>query len=84
MSRRIGLPVRVKIQHDGQPTAFTGRDVYHHVQVLTVWKLATRWWDYERELDRTYYRVETADHQIFDLYCDGAHGNARVLDVCQD
>lgn len=30
-------------------------------------KLATRWWEPERHADRTYYRVETADHQIVAL-----------------
>lgn len=31
-----------------------------------------------------YYRVETANHQIFELYRDDAHHGCWVLDVCQD
>jgi hypothetical protein len=43
-----------------------------------------RWWDYEREVVRTYYRVKTPDHQIFEVYCDAAQGDCWVLDICRD
>jgi hypothetical protein len=84
MSRRIGIPVRVERDARGQLLAFTWRGGVYRVRVLSVWRLATRWWDYERAADRTYYRVETADHQIFELYCDDAQGGVWVLDIVQD
>lgn len=84
MSRRIGQPVRVRITSHGKPRAFTWRDMVYRVQVLSTWKLATRWWDYEREVDHTYYPVETRDHQIFELYRDAGQGDIWVLDVCRD
>jgi hypothetical protein len=46
--------------------------------------LATGWCDPAARVDRTYWRVETADHQIFELYHDAAAGGARVLDVVLD
>lgn len=84
MSRRIGLPVRVRMDATGQPQAFTWRGVAYRVRVLSMWRLATRWWDYERQVDRTYYRCSTRDHQIFELYRDSAQGDVWVLDVVQD
>lgn len=84
MSRQIGLPVRVQLRADGQPSTFIWRGITYQVHVLSIWKLATRWWDYERESDRTYYRVETADHQIFELYRAAAQGDVWVLDICHD
>jgi hypothetical protein len=42
------------------------------------------WWDAGREVDRTYYRVETADRQLFELSCDATQGSGWVLDVIQD
>lgn len=36
------------------------------------------------EADRTYYRVEMRDHQIFELYRDAAQGDVWVLAVCVD
>jgi hypothetical protein len=76
MSRRIGIAVRVQMRAVGQPSAFTWRGETFRVRVLSRWWLATRWWDYEREADRTYYRVETADHQIFERYRDAARCTA--------
>jgi uncharacterized protein DUF6504 len=92
MSRWIGIPVQVERDARGQLLAFTWHGVTYHVRVLSVWKLATRWWVLpaeERETgkgpaDRTYYRVETADHQIFELYRDDAQGGVWVLDIVQD
>jgi hypothetical protein len=42
-----------------------------------------RWWDAERHADRTYWRVVTRDHQVFELYQE-ASTSAWVLDVIQD
>lgn len=84
MSRRVQQPVPVEVRADGTPQAFTWRGVRHPVRIIGHWRLATRWWDVGREVDRTYYRVETADHQLFELYCDMAHDHGWVLDVIQD
>ena len=37
----------------------------------------------EQPAERTYYRVVTADHQVFELYHEAVSG-AWVLDTCQD
>jgi uncharacterized protein DUF6504 len=93
LSRRVGVPVRVQLRHEMASLAPSpGTDETYQVRVLSVWKLATRWWVLpaeERETgkglaDRTYYRVETADHQIFELYRDDAQGGVWVLDLVQD
>lgn len=89
MTRRIGESVQVR-QHRGQPTAFTWRDVIYPVRVIDMWRLATRWWEPGEVADRTYYRVETADYHIFELYYEAATRDSLsesmrwVLDVCQD
>lgn len=59
MNRRIGLPVRMQLRAVGHPRAFTWRDVIYPERVPSSWLLATRWLDYQKEADRTYYRVET-------------------------
>jgi uncharacterized protein DUF6504 len=84
MSRRVHQPVPVETAPDGKPHTFTWHGVTYYVRVIGHWRLATRWWDAGREVDRTYYRVETADHQLFELYCDAAQGHGWVLDVIQD
>jgi hypothetical protein len=42
-----------------------------------------RWWDVQRHANRTYWRVVTADFQVFELYQEASTG-AWVLDVVQD
>lgn len=84
MSRRFGEPISVTVaEGDGQPVAFTWRGVTYAVQVLSRWRLRTYWWDPHRATERTYYRVCTADHQVFEVYLEGVTGG-WVLDVCQD
>ena len=68
----------------GRLCAFTWREVTYHAHVIGSWHLTTHWWDYQNEADRTYYRVETPDHQIFELYRDAAQGDGWSLDACQD
>ncbi|HEX6543390.1 MAG TPA: DUF6504 family protein [Ktedonobacterales bacterium] len=84
MSRRYSEPVAVQIRRDGQSLAFTWRGTCDRVRVIGRWTLATRWWEPDRHSDRTYYRVETADHQNFELYHDAAQHGGWVLDVRQD
>lgn len=83
MSRRYRDPITVTAADDGQPVAFTWRGTTYAVQVIGKWRLRTNWWDPQRTTERTYYRVRTADHQVFELYRDEAAGG-WVLDVCQD
>jgi hypothetical protein len=56
---------------------YTGR-------VLSWWKLSDKWWDTDLYSDRTYYRMETRDHQIFELYRDAAKDGLWVLARIQD
>ncbi|HEX9413959.1 MAG TPA: hypothetical protein VF916_10695 [Ktedonobacterales bacterium] len=42
-----------------------------------------RWWDAQWHANRTYWRVVTADFQVFELYQEASTG-AWVLDVVQD
>ncbi len=82
MSRRYHEPIDVTVA-DGQPVAFIWRGVPYAVQVIGRWRLRTGWWDPKRAAARTYFRVRTADHQVFELYQDDAEGG-WMLDVCQD
>lgn len=84
MSRHISAPISVQKRPDGIPVAFTWRGITYRGQVLSVWKLSTRWWETGREVDRTYYRFETREHEIFEMYRDDGQGGVWVLDICQD
>lgn len=83
MSRRYHEPIAVTVDGDGQPVAFTWRGRRYAVTVIGKWRLRTLWWDPQRAVARTYYRVCTADQQVFELYQVGM-GGGWVLDVCQD
>ena len=82
MSRRYREPITVRVLH-GQPVAFTWRHQHYRVRVIGRWRLRTFWWDPKRATDRTYYRVQTREHQVFEVYRDGTTG-AWVLDVVHD
>ncbi len=84
MSRRIGLPVKVKVNAASEPVAFTWRGHTYHVEVIGRWHLRDRWWDHERESDRMYYRLMTADFEVFDLYQEKTSKGLWVLDRIQD
>lgn len=90
MARRYGEPIRVVTRH-GQPVAFSWRGVSYRVQVIGMWRLATRWWAAETgaAVDRVYFRVRAADQQVFELYCELAktapdQPGPWMLDVCLD
>lgn len=88
MGRRYGHPITVTVAdgHDPPqplPTSFTWRDRRYWVRVIGTWRLRTKWWEPTQTTDRIYYRVSTADHQVFDLYHDLAV-DIWVLDVCHD
>lgn len=82
MARRYGQPVAVEVA-GGRPVAFTWRGRRRAVAVIGDWRLVARWWDAGRATDRTYYRVQTRDWQVFELYHDAATG-VWVLDACLD
>lgn len=94
MARRYGEPIAVQTR-EGRPVAFTWRGMTYHVRVIGTWRLATRWWEAGTggtggtgaAVDRVYFRVQTADQQVFELYQEitGSESSARwVLDVCLD
>jgi Family of unknown function (DUF6504) len=67
-----------------RPRAFEWRAVRYAVaEVLGAWHPQDRWWERERESDRTYYRVRTPDHQVLDMYFDDVPG-VWVLDRAHD
>jgi hypothetical protein len=84
VSRQILRPVKVWTDEKGQPKRFVWHHVTYSGRVLSSWKLSDKWWDKELYSDRTYYRVETADHQIFELYRDAAKDGLWVLARIQD
>ncbi len=84
MGRRIGLPVKVKTDAAGLSVRFTWRGHTYTVEVIGRWHLSDRWWDRERQSDRRYYRVTTADFQVFELYRETTSAGLWVLDIVQD
>ena len=81
MSRHYQEPITVALRH-GRPVAFTWRGRTYHVAVIGTWKLQDRWWDAQRRAERWYWRVLTADYQVFELYCE--NGVRWVLGKVQD
>ena len=67
MSRQILRPVKVWTDERGHPKRFVWHDVTYTGRVVSSWKLSDKWWEPDLYSDRTYYRLETADHQIFEL-----------------
>jgi hypothetical protein len=80
--RRIGAPVAVTVSRH-RPVAFQRRGQRYRISVLGTWHLMDRWWDAQRHANRTYWRMVTPDHQVFELYQEASTG-AWVLDVVQD
>ena len=86
MGRRYGHPITVTVvdaQPHPLPTSFMWRSRRYWVSVIGMWCLRAKWWDSAQATDRLYYRVTTADYQVFDLYHDEA-ADAWILDVCHD
>jgi Family of unknown function (DUF6504) len=80
--RRYRDPVDVTLAADGLPAAFRWRGTWYRVAVIGSWRLEARWWEPERAAARVYYRVQTRDHQVFELYHDrGPHQLAVAADT---
>lgn len=85
MSRFIGLPVKgVKKDAQGHPVAFTWRGVTYRGKVISTWRLSDRWWEREAHSDRTYYRLMTADFQVFDIYSENTSRGLWILSHIHD
>jgi hypothetical protein len=92
MARRISLPVTVETNSAGEPAAFTWRGVRRRVAVIGRWHLRDRWWMSPVEADgngkgasdRRYYRLLTADHQVFEVYRELTSKGLWILDVVPD
>jgi hypothetical protein len=82
MAHRYSEPIAVMLARQ-QPVGFTWRGRRYTGIVIGVWHLMARWWERSGASDRTYYRLQTPDHQIFEIYHD-AIPDTWVLDVCQD
>jgi hypothetical protein len=71
------------------PEAHCGRRYFGS---LRYWHLRDRWWVPPTEADRTgkgfsdrhYYRLLTADHQVFEIYRELTSAGLWVLDIVQD
>jgi hypothetical protein len=85
MSRYIGLPLkRVEKDKQGRPVSFTWRGVTYHGKTISTWRLSDRWWEREAHSDRTYYRLMTADLQVFDIYSENTSRGLWILSHIQD
>jgi hypothetical protein len=87
VAHRYGDPIRVELEQaasgESLSRAFTWRGLrYPIMEILSTWHLQDKWWSTHRS-DRLYYRVETPDHGVYELYEDRISG-AWVLDVVQD
>jgi hypothetical protein len=84
VAHRYGAPVAVDVRPDGTPAAFTWRGEHYKVRVIGRWALATNWWlGPAGRVERTYYRCQAPDQQVFELYQDTVHGG-WVLDCLLD
>src|SRR5690242_451214 len=69
MAHRYGERIGIKLVRR-QPVGFTWRGCHYTVTVIGVWHLMARWWEPSAASDRIYYRLQTPDHQIFEIYHD--------------
>jgi hypothetical protein len=88
VAHRYGEVIRVEITEsapgEGYLYAFTWRGMrYPVVDIVGNWHLQDKWWERERQSDRHYWRVQTPDFGVYELYHDAVSG-VWVLDVVQD
>jgi Domain of unknown function (DUF6504) len=82
MAHRYAEPIGVTLVR-ARPAAFTWRGRRYTVTVIGTWHLMARWWQPSDASDRTYYRLQTPDFQVFEIYHD-AIPDTWILDVCHD
>lgn len=84
--RRYGQPVAVTVAGDDAPQAFAWRGRTHRVAVIASWRIETDWWADDHPIRRTYYRVVTGGHEVFEIYRDDhdAAAHVWVLERCYD
>lgn len=86
MTRRYGHPIQVEPFHDADGDSrltFTWRGRQRATQIIGSWRLDANWWDETSATNRIYYRVQTANLAVYDLYHDRTR-DLWVLDVCFD
>lgn len=85
MSRYIGLPLKHAVKDkQSRAVAFTWRGVTYRGKIISTWRLSDRWWERETHSDRTYFRLMTADLQVFDIYREHTSRGLWVPSHIQD
>jgi Domain of unknown function (DUF6504) len=85
MSRFIGLPLKhIELDAGGKPVAFTYHGVTYRGKVIHHWILSDRWWERETQSYRRYFRLMTADFQVFDIYAEDTSRGLWVLSHIHD
>lgn len=83
MTRRYRQPIAVVYQEGRDWLTFTWRGRLRLAAITNSWRLSAGWWEGASATDRVYYRVQTAEHAVYDLYHD-LTCDVWVLDVCFD
>lgn len=67
MSRHYDRPIECESDRAGRPVRFRWRGTWYRVaRLLDTWIEVGEWWNGEPET--TWYRVETTDRGVFELY----------------
>lgn len=75
MTRLLLTPVKIEVVTDeeGRPRSFTWDNSSEEVvAICNSWRVDTDWW--KRRISRAYYKVETRDGLLCDLYLDNVKG----------
>lgn len=71
MTRLLRRPIKISVAIDdrGGPRSFYGSGNYYEVvEVCNTWRVDADWW--KRRIARIYYKVETREGLLCDLYLD--------------
>jgi len=85
VTRLLLRPVRIEVvtDEDGRPRSFTwGNNSEEVVAICNIWRVDADWWK-RRRIARVYYKVETGEGLLCDLYLDETGGEwylARIYD----
>lgn len=75
MTRLLHHPIKIDVVIDGQgrPSSFRWDESHHEVVgICKSWRVDTDWW--KRRIARIYYKVETGEGLLCDLYLDEVGG----------